>query len=272
MNLMTSNQPPQHGRKIQLPYDLVAFGLVTILIGLAGIFLVSSNGAPARAALTWLFALTSDQVTWYLTRAAGIIAYLLLWLSTVWGLVIPSKLFGEVLSGDFTFDFHKFISLLSLGFLGLHIVVLTADRYLPFSVAQLLIPFLSPYRPLWVGFGVVAFYLLLLVTITFYLRRRIGMKAFRYIHYSSLAAYLGAVIHALMSGTDSSLPVVKLLYIGTCSVVVFLTVYWLVRQWYNRPPRIPQTKIVSTKKLTMPKQSGLGISRNKPNVRNYDSL
>jgi predicted ferric reductase len=240
MNLFNSSQSPKRVQKSNYPFDLIAFGLITIGVGLVGIFLISQQaGAPVRAALASLFALSSDQAMWFLTRAAGMIAYLLLWFSTVWGLAIPSKLFGEVLSGDFTFDFHKFISLLSLGFLGLHIVVLTADRYLPFSVAQLLVPFLSPYRPLWVGIGVMAFYLLLLVTVTFYLRKRIGMKTFRYIHYTSLIAYLGAVIHAFLSGTDSSLPVVIIIYIFTVSVVVFLTIYWLVRAWIKHSAGIP---------------------------------
>jgi len=231
MNLVNSSQPPKRERKTRISYELIAYGLAAIGVGLLARLWLSTADSPMQAALTWLFALTSDQVTWYVTRAAGMIAYLLLWLSTVWGLAIPTKLFGEVLSGDFTFDFHKFISLLSLGFLGLHIAVLTADRYLPFTVAQLLVPFLSPYRPLWVGIGVLTFYLLLLVTVTFYLRKQIGMKAFRTIHYASLVAYLGAVAHALLSGTDSSLPVVILLYVGTSSVVIFLTVYWLVRLW-----------------------------------------
>lgn len=248
MNLFDFSQPPARARKVRISYDWLAFALVAIGVALAGSFLVSEMGTPLRLALVRLFALTSDQAMWYLTRAAGMVAYLLLWLSTVWGLVIPSKLFGEVLAGDFTFDFHKFISLLSLGFLGLHIVVLTADHYLPFSVAQLLVPFLSPYRPLWVGIGVIAFYLLLLVTITFYLRKQIGMKAFRYIHYTSLVAYLGAVIHALMSGADSSLPVVILLYILTLAVVIFLTVYWLVRLWVNRQAKVPNPITLSTKK------------------------
>lgn len=248
MNLYNSKQTPTRARKARISYDWIAFSLIAIGVGLVGLFLFTPAGVPVRAALAWLFALTSEQAMWYLTRAAGMIAYLLLWLSTVWGLAIPSKLFGEVLSGEFTFDFHQFISLLSLGFLSLHIVVLTADRYLPFSVAQLLVPFLSPYRPLWVGIGVIAFYLLLLVTITFYLRKQIGMKAFRYIHYTSLAAYLGAVVHALQSGTDSSLPVVMLIYIGTISVVIFLMVYWLVRLWLNRSVKNPQAKTLSTNK------------------------
>jgi len=241
MSLSDSRKPTRRERKSGISYDLVVFVLLLIGATFAGRYLVSTAGAPIRQALESLFALRSDQAMWYLTRAAGIMAYLLLWLSTVWGLVIPSKLFGEVLSGEFSFDFHKFISLFSLGFLGLHIFVLTADRYLPFSVVQLLVPFIAPYRPLWVGVGIIAFYLTLLVTVTFYLRKQIGMKAFRVIHYTSLVAYFAAVIHALMAGTDSSLTALSLLYLVTSAVVVFLTVYWLVRLWVSRTLKTPGT-------------------------------
>ncbi len=183
----------------------------------------------------WLFSLDTQRAIWYVTRSAGILAYLLLWLSTVWGLLIPCKLLEPVLHGSFTYDFHQFISLLSIGFLGLHIFVLTADQYLPFSLAQILIPFKAEYRPLWVGLGVIAFYLTMLVTVTFYLRKKIGMKAFRLIHTLSLLAYLGGAAHAVMSGTDSSLITMQLMYLGTFLVVVFLTVYWLVM--LGRPAR-----------------------------------
>ena len=240
MNLLDSSTPTRRERKSGISYDLVVFFLLLIGIVFAGRYLLSTAGAPVRVAMESLFALSSEQAMWYLTRAAGIMAYLLLWLSTVWGLVIPSKLFGEVLNGEFSYDFHKFISLFSLGFLGLHIFVLTADRYLPFTVAQILVPFIAPYRPLWVGIGIIGFYLTLLVTVTFYMRKSIGMKAFRVIHYTSLAAYFAAVIHALMSGTDSSLPALSLLYLGTSAVVVFLTVYWLVRLWVHRKSKTPE--------------------------------
>lgn len=248
MDLSNYNRAPKRVHNTGIPFGQIILALVALGFGLAGVVLIFSVGASMRATLTSLFALNSDQTMWYLTRAAGMISYLLLWLSIVWGLAIPSKLLGNVLSGDFTFDFHQFISLLSLVFLGLHIVVLTADKYLPFSIAQILVPFLSPYRPLWVGIGILAFYILLLVTITFYMRKQIGMKAFRYIHFASLVAYLGAVVHALMSGTDSSLPVVMLIYLSTFSMVIFLTAYWLVRLWINRPIKIPHKIITPAQK------------------------
>lgn len=244
MNPFDTTQVSKRSRKARISYDLIAFGLGAIILVLAGKFLLSSTSFSVHNFLDWLFALTSQQVTWYITRAAGIIAYLLLWLSTVWGLVIPSKIFGEVMAGDFIFDFHQFISLLSLGFLGLHIVVLTADKYMPYTLTQLLVPFLSPYRPVWVGIGVIAFYLLLLVTVTFYLRRQISNKSFRIIHYTSLLAYLGAVAHSIFSGTDSSLPVMMVLYIGTFAVVLFLTVYWLVRLWVGRSNKVSQEQVI----------------------------
>src|SRR5512143_2375425 len=139
-----------------------------------------------------LFATNSLQFWWYLTRAAGLMGYFLIWLSTAWGLVVSSKILDPILERTFTYDFHEWLSILGLGFIALHVIVLMVDRYLPYNVWQILVPFLSPYRPLWVGIGVIAVYLSLLVTITFYIRRWIGMGAFRKIHYLSLPAYLGA--------------------------------------------------------------------------------
>jgi predicted ferric reductase len=212
------------------------------MVGFLGtIIVIWISGLPVghtlARQLSWLFANNSTRTTWYITRSAGWIAYLLLWFSNVWGLAIPSKIFDRFLSGTFTFDFHEFISLLSIGFVALHVGILLVDSYLPFSLVQILVPFLSPYRPFWVGIGMLGFYLTLLVTITFYLRTRIGLKAFRAIHVLSLPAYLGVVLHGLFSGTDSSLASAKLLYFSTLMVVVFLTSYWLIIMAYNKNRR-----------------------------------
>ncbi len=175
-----------------------------------------------------LFATDSLQFWWYLTRAAGLMGYFLLWLSTAWGLAVSTKVLDPVLHRTFTYDFHEWLSLLGLAFIAVHVAVLMVDKYLPYSLWQILIPFLSPYRPLWVGVGVISLYLSALVTITFYLRRYIGLGAFRKIHYLSLIGYAGATLHGLYAGTDSALTATTLLYAGTLLVTVFLVVYWLV--------------------------------------------
>jgi predicted ferric reductase len=192
------------------------------------VLLRSPSGAVLSSTLNQIFALDSVQVMWYITRAAGLTAYVLLWLSTAWGLAVSSKILDLFLHRTFTYDFHQFISLLAIGFIFLHIAVLMADRYLPYTLAQILLPFLSPYRPLWVGIGVIGFYLTLLVTVTFYLRSRIGVRTFRAIHGLSLIAYLAATVHGFFAGTDSPLLATELIYAGTFLVTVFLTSYWLI--------------------------------------------
>ena len=213
--------------------DNFPFGWIITILGIAfalaaGVYLASPFGNSAKQTMSNLLALESENVTWFITRSAGITSYLLLWLSTAWGLAIPSKIISRSLNGNYTFDFHQFISLLALGFLGVHILILLVDNYLPYTWAQIFVPFVSPYRPVWVGIGVIALYLTILVTVTFYMRKRIGMKAFRYIHYSSLIAYLGATAHGYFAGTDSSLPFAGIMYGGSFLVIVFLTVYWIV--------------------------------------------
>ncbi len=228
MNL-SSKSDPKHLSKILTIGLWLAGGLVTLVVLiLAALLVLSPAGTPAGGLMRWLFALNSVQMMWYITRSAGLTAYLVLWLSVAWGLAVSSRILDTLLHRSFTYEYHQFLSLLAIGFILLHIVVLYFDRYLPYSLGQLLVPFLSPYRPVWVGIGVVAFYLTLLVTLTFYLRSRIGMKAFRSIHVLSLAAYLGVAVHGLLSGTDSSLPAVQLMYAGTFLSTVFLLSYWAI--------------------------------------------
>jgi sulfoxide reductase heme-binding subunit YedZ len=225
---MSQTQLSNNHKKRQIPFGWIVLVLVGLFTGALVLLYNSPFGAGLHPIINRLFALNSVQSMWYLTRAAGITAYLLLWFSTALGLAVASKILDTLLHRTFTFDFHEFISLLALGFLGLHIFVLMADKYLPYTLAQVFIPFLSPYRPLWVGIGVIAMYLSLLVTVTFYIRQKISMKTFRAIHVFSLVAYLGATVHGFFSGTDSSLPVAMLMYFSTFLVIVFLMVYWLV--------------------------------------------
>ena len=231
MNKMTAKQKKGVMKALLLSITLV-FGA-----GLGAMLLLlpqTAAGQGALVGLRQLFATDSTQIWWYVTRSAGIIAYLLLWFSTVWGLAVPSRLLNPVLEQTFTVDFHEFISLLSIGFTLLHIFVLTIDRYLPYTPLQILVPFLSPYRPFWVGMGVIAFYITLLVTVTFYLRGKIGVKTFRSIHVLSLLGYLGVTLHGIYAGTDSPLLSMQLLYKGTALAVASLTAYWLVMKYMQK--------------------------------------
>ena len=202
----------------------IIFGLILI----AAVAAMTPTGQSLGNYLRFLFAADSVQIWWYVTRASGIIAYLLMWFSTVLGLAVTSKYLDGMLDRLFTYDFHEFISLLSVAFTLVHVLVLMLDRYLPYSLAQILVPFISPYRPFWVGVGVIAFYIILLVTVTFYLRNRIGTRTFRVIHYLSLLGYIGVTLHGYYSGTDTALASMQILYKVSGLAVLFLMVYWLV--------------------------------------------
>ena len=222
--------------KEESPVDKIIRGLflIALLLFFSALMMAfvlilqTPAGSPASQALNSLFALDSVQMWWYVTRAAGLTGYFLLWLSMAWGLAIANKILSPALEGTFTYDFHEFLSLLGIGFIFLHVIVLLFDRFLPFSVPQTIIPFIDTYRPMWVGLGIIGFYLFLLVTVTFYIRKTIGMQAFRSIHALSLIGYLGATLHGLFAGTDSALWMTKLLYAFTFIVIVFLTAYWLI--------------------------------------------
>jgi predicted ferric reductase len=144
------------------------------------------------------------KVYWYLSRASGLTGFVLLWVSMVSGLIITNKM-ARIWPGAFTaFDLHQFTSLLGLGFGVFHVLVLLGNRYVPYDLGALLVPFASSaYRPVWVGLGQIAFYLLLLVTFTFYVRRQIGNRLWHWIHYVSYVVFAMILAHGLLSGTDS---------------------------------------------------------------------
>jgi sulfoxide reductase heme-binding subunit YedZ len=225
---------------------LAVLGPAVIVLLVGGLFLGAivllrlgqpTAGSTGSGFLASLFATDTVQSWWYVTRAAGLTAYFLLWLSMVWGLAVPSRFFHPVIDGAYSYDFHEFLSLLGLGFVLLHVIVLLFDKFLPFNILQVLIPFIDSYRPFWVGMGVIGFYIFLLVTVTFYIKSRIGIQAFRSIHVLSLLGYVGATLHGLFAGTDSAFPLAKALYIGTGLIVIFLTVYWMVLGMFNKRER-----------------------------------
>ena len=109
---------------------LTFFVIGVILIG--AIVAMTPVGQSLGSYLRFLLALDSVQLWWYVTRASGIIAYLLLWFSTILGLAVTSKYLDGMLDRLFTYDFHEFISLLSVGFTLVHVLVLMLDLYMPY--------------------------------------------------------------------------------------------------------------------------------------------
>ena len=222
----SSHQKMQILRNILIVTALLVSGMLILTAGLFAMQLAS--GTSVLQLVKNFLGLDNMHIWWYISRASGLMAYLLVWLSTLWGFAISSKIFDSFLKREFTYDFHEHISLLALGFMLLHAIVLLLDRVEPMQLVEILVPFVSNYRPLWTGIGIFAFYLSILVTVTFYIRSRIPMKAFRRIHYLSIVAFVGALFHGLYAGTDSALNWTQPMYWGTFLSTTFFAVYWLV--------------------------------------------
>ncbi len=164
---------------------------------------------------------------WYMARVGGIVAYLLLWLSTMWGLTLSTKVTSGLIPAPIAYGLHEFLSILTIVFASLHAVVLLGDAYIDFNIFHLAVPFIAPYEPLWTGLGTIGFYLSVAMTGSFYLRKQIGQKTWRTLHYLTFGAYVLTLVHGLMAGTDSPLAIIKLMYLGTGFSVLFLTYYRL---------------------------------------------
>ncbi len=146
----------------------------------------------------------SPKAFWFLSRASSFIALSLLWLSMALGLTMTNKMARVWPGVPASFAIHEYVSLLGIGFSIFHAFILLGDEYIAFTVKNVLIPFSTvEYRPIYVGIGQTAFYVWLIVALSFYIKARIGQKAWRWVHYLSFAIYVAAIYHGITSGTDT---------------------------------------------------------------------
>jgi hypothetical protein len=131
-------------------------------------------------------------------------------------------------------DLHRRVSLLSMVFIGFHVVTTVSDAYAPIGWVSVFVPFTSSYRRIWLGLGAVAVDLLLAVTISSLLRQRIGHRVWRALHWLAYASWPVALLHGLGTGTDPRLGWMVLLTIG-CVTAVLSAIGWrLTSGWPAR--------------------------------------
>jgi sulfoxide reductase heme-binding subunit YedZ len=127
-----------------------------------------------------------------------------------------------------SFTLHRDLASIGLALALVHAAVLMIDRSVPYSPAEIIVPFSGPYRPIWVGAGQLTLGISIVVLFSFYVRRRIGQKSWRRLHYLSFLAFLGATAHGLMAGTDTGAAWVGAGYVLVTAIVMFLIAYRIV--------------------------------------------
>ena len=152
-----------------------------------------------------------DQAFWYLTRATGLVSFVLLTGSVALGLLMTGKAASR-LRRNATYDLHRFVALLTLILTVVHTFIVLPDAFIGFSVWELLVPFASPYRATYMALGTLSLYLMGVVIATFYMRPFVPYSAWRAIHYATFAVFVMALVHGIGAGSDGGTVWAQALY------------------------------------------------------------
>jgi sulfoxide reductase heme-binding subunit YedZ len=164
---------------------------------------------------------------WYTTRVTGMVALVLFTLVVSLGTLVANR-FGGTVVGRFEInELHRSLSMMAMVFLALHITTTVVDTYAPTGWLSAIVPFASPYRRVGVAIGAVAFDLILAVWLSSLLKVRVKNQSWRLIHWFSWLAFLSAIAHAYLTGTDTKNGA-GLAVVLSCAGLVLATALWRV--------------------------------------------
>jgi predicted ferric reductase len=146
--------------------------------------------------------ITSSTAFWYASRATGVVSLVLLSLVMIIGMLVNRQGRLPGLPRFAVLGLHRNLSLLAVAFVAVHVISAVADSFVSISLAAAVIPFVSAYEPLWLGLGAVSLDLMAAVIVTSLLRRYIGRRTWRAVHWVAYASWPVAVAHSIGSSKD----------------------------------------------------------------------
>jgi sulfoxide reductase heme-binding subunit YedZ len=178
--------------------------------------------------------LGNPQLTWFLTRASGVVALALLTLSMALGIGASTRLSSTRWPRFVTQGLHRNISLYVLVLLALHVGASVVDDFVTITVQESFIPFIGTYRPVYMGLGTLSSDLVIAVIVTSLLRQRIGYGTWHAVHWTSYMCWPLGIVHALGTGTDTR-RAWSLWFTVACVVLVLVAFGWrIVDGWPRR--------------------------------------
>lgn len=151
------------------------------------------------------------ELTWYVARASGLVAWALMVVATLWGLLLVSRVLERRPSPAWLLDLHKHLSLLAVALTVIHLGALWQDEFVEFSPAELFIPMMSEHERTAVALGAISVWLMVLVEISSRLRTRLSRRTWRVAHMLSAPLVVAATTHGVLIGTDLSNPLVAMI-------------------------------------------------------------
>jgi DMSO/TMAO reductase YedYZ heme-binding membrane subunit len=170
----------------------------------------------------------NSTALWYATRATGLMALVLLTLTMVFGLTTTTRARARNWPGFAQQEMHRRISILSVVFVGLHVLTSVMDTFVNIPLAAVVIPFTSKYQGFWVGVGAIALDLMIAVFVTSLLRERMRPATWRAVHWLAYLSWPVALAHTFGMGTDAGEGWVIVLGI-VCGLSVAAALGWRLR-------------------------------------------
>ncbi|MGL4340556.1 MAG: 2Fe-2S iron-sulfur cluster-binding protein [Rhodoglobus sp.] len=146
--------------------------------------------------------LNDPHIWWYVTRASAMIAWVLMTLSVVWGILLSTRILRRVDNAGWLQDLHRFLGGLSIIMVLLHMQSLILDGWLKLTLVEVFVPFATDYRPFAVSLGILSFYLLIAVQGSSLIMHRLPRQFWKGLHYSSYLIVVLVAFHAGLAGTD----------------------------------------------------------------------
>ncbi len=197
-----------------------------------------------NAASTHLMATATADPTkylwWLISRASGIVALGLVTIAVLLGLTMSTKLLRRPGVGRTLVRLHEHVALVALAAIALHGLALLGDPWLHPGLGGLTIPFAMSYRPLFTGLGVIGGYLAAVLALSFYARRRIGVRRWRKLHRATLLVWVLGVVHTLGAGSDAGTQWLRAFVLLPAIPIAYLTV---LRILPRSRPAAPQKKL-----------------------------
>jgi len=163
---------------------------------------------------------TGVSATWMLTRASGAVSLLLLSAAFALGIADVARWRSRTWPRFAIDALHRNLALMALAFVGVHILTTVLDRFVHIGLLAAVVPFGNGYRGgFWLGLGALSFDLLLALIATSLLRRRIGVRTWRAVHWAAYACWPVALLHGIGTGTDAARPWMLALSLGCTAVV-----------------------------------------------------
>ena len=192
----------------------------------------------------------SIYIWWLVSRASGILALGLISLSVLIGLTMATRILRRPGMGRKLVRLHEHVALVGMIAIAVHGLALLGDPWLHPGVGGLTIPFSMSYRPLFTGLGLIGGYLAALLGLSFYARRRIGVRLWRKLHRATVVVWVLGIVHTIGAGSDASTLWLRAYMLVTAIPIVYLTVLRVLQSRQQRGQRTTAAHAAAVGQLT----------------------